>query len=237
MAETIQVRYLPVSTGMEPVIGKVYHKYLLYTDRNGRQFGLRAGPSPWTGAGATDFLSPPDDSNEETPFGRVQFQDGPFDESFADYPATYNDPSEVLAEGADLSDTWHRLQTTFHDIESLGYNYSPRGVNSNTIIDETLSLGGMRPTRRDGSAGNDNWENERGRLLDIVNTPGLQQLPTTPRQRPSSSNPGLRGNPGRSRQGNMHAGAEGIIQHLANMDDSEFAGATQGNRWRQIWTR
>lgn len=43
MNETIQTRYTVIDTPMKSVFGKVYHKYLLYTDRNGRQYGLRGG--------------------------------------------------------------------------------------------------------------------------------------------------------------------------------------------------
>lgn len=236
MTETIQVRYAPVAVGLEPAIGKSYHKYLLYTDRHGRQYGLRAGPSPRRDAGITDLLSPPDDPNEETPFGRVQFQDAPYDEHFVDYPATVDDLSEILAEGEDLSGTWRQLQSAFHDIESLRYNYSPLGVNSNTIIDDTLSFGGVPPTRRDGSAGNEVWENERGRLLDVISTPGLQQLPSTPAE--TSLAPGQMDyrSPGYPRSGRARIGHD-AMRDMAEMNDRDFAAATKGDRWHRIWER
>ncbi len=237
MNETIQTRYTEIDTPMKSVFGKVYHKYLLYTDRNGRQYGLRAGPSTGQGGGSTDVLMPPDDPSEETPYGRVRFQDAPFDRNFTDYPPTADDLSEIIAEGPDLSETWKQLQSSFHDIESLGYNYSPRGVNSNTIVDDTLAFGGLPPTRRDGSAGNESWENERGRLVDIISTPGLQQLPHTPQPRlmpmDEPALPGLRQRiRGRNREIEEH-----MLRRLGEMGDREFATVTEGDRWPRIWGR
>jgi hypothetical protein len=47
MAETIEVRYRPISvTG-----GYYYHKYIVYTDSNGNQYAARGGPEHgWSGA-------------------------------------------------------------------------------------------------------------------------------------------------------------------------------------------
>lgn len=237
MAEKIQVRYTIVPTPLQSAIGKVYHKYLLYTDRNGKQHGLRAGPTPGGGGGSKDAMSEPQDPNAETPYGRVLFQDAPFDPYFIDYPASADDLSEVVAEGEDLSETWKRLQSSFHDIESFGYRYSPRGVNSNTIVDDTLAFGGLRPTRRDGSAGNDTWEDERGRLLGIIDTPGLQQLPSPPDDSPADAGASGDRDMVHPMRGKSRLDADALLRGLRGMGDRDFAEATRGDRWRRIWSR
>ncbi len=237
MNEKIQTRYTVVETPMQSTFGKAYHKYLVYTDRNGREYGLRAGPSRRSGGTSADVITPPEDSNEETPYGRVGFQDAPFELGFTDYPPTSEDVSEVIAEGPDLSETWKRLQSSFHDIESLGYNYAPRGVNSNTIIDDTLAFGGLPPTRRDGSAGNDTWEDERGRLIDVISTPGLPQLPSVPQSPAISAEQEARQLPQQRMRGRGRDVAELMLRRLGGMGDRDFAAATAGDRLRQIWGR
>jgi len=199
--------------------------------------GFAGGPSPQSGGTIADIITPPDDSNEDTPYGRVQFQDAPFIPGFIDYPPTSDDVSEVIAEGPDLSETWKRLQSSFHDIESLGYNYSPRGVNSNTIIDDTLAFAGLPPTRRDGSAGNDSWTDERGRRLDIIRTPGLQQLPDTPQEGSIPAGEPARQLLQQRMRGRGRDHGEIMLRRLGGMGEQDFAAATKGDRWQRIWGR
>jgi hypothetical protein len=156
----------------------------------------------------------------------VRFEDAPFEENksteFRKHAQSLGEP--YLA-GDDLSDAWRHIRSAFHAIESMNYRYWPQGVNSNTIIDATLARSVNHPTYRDGTAGNDEWTASDRQNQHTVWTPGLDQLPPPPERR-AKPHPY-----GRQR-------AEAISpKDLPELTDEEFARATDGARWRQMWVR
>src|SRR3546814_8522430 len=91
-------------------------------------------------------------------YGPVRFEDAPFEENRStEYDGHQWSLGEPYLAGKDLSETWQRMRSAFHDIESQNYQYWPQGVNSNTIIDATLARSGNHPTHRDGTGGNSEW--------------------------------------------------------------------------------
>jgi hypothetical protein len=78
MTEKIDVFYRQVPTGIEWLTGPAYHKYLVYTDKAGRRYSLRAGPDH--GASRSNAIARPSDPNQASPYGPVRFEDAPFEE-------------------------------------------------------------------------------------------------------------------------------------------------------------
>ncbi len=87
--ETIEVRYAKVMAGR-------YHKYIVYTDANGKSFAARGGSAD--GGPSSGWSFPP---------GDITTVHGPFDGNFPD-PPNDTDPRETITEGDDLSKEWER---------------------------------------------------------------------------------------------------------------------------------
>jgi len=227
MTERIDVFYSRVPTPIESTIGPVYHKYLVYTDKAGKRHSLRAGPTPGHHGSSWDAISPPSDPNEESPYGPVRFEDGAFEKS-VDYEDHPNSLGEPLLAADDLSGTWQRMRSAFHNIEPMNYQYWPRGVNSNTIVDATLARSGNHPTYRDGTAGNSEWTAPDREGQETIRTPGLNRLPPPPGFYEKHRKPRAIG---KQRSSVVRP------KDLVDLPDEEFAQATHGPRWRQIWER
>ena len=230
MTERIDVFYSRINLPpwAERVTGPAYHKYLIYTDKAGMRSILRAGPDHY---GSTiDAVSPATNPYSASSYGAVRFADGPFDSSNPDFADHADSLAESLLEGDDLSGDWGRMQSAFHDIEhhEPPYQYSATGVNSNTIIDATLNRSGYHPTYRDGTAGNNLWTAPDGGQTEVISTPGYARLPPPPRYYVQRDR--RRGNK-KQRSSTLHP------QDLLRLTDEEFARATDGARWRNIWER
>ena len=228
MSESIDVFYsrinLPAS--VEGIVGPVYHKYLIYTDSSDRRHILRAGPDHY--APNSDALSPPVNPHAKSSSGPVRFLDRQFDKTSPEYKTHAQSLGEPLLKGDDLSSSWNRMRSAFHEIEDMHYQYWPQGVNSNTIIDATLARSGHRPTYRDGTAGNSEWTAPDRAGMDTIETPGYDHLPAPAGYYESHRK--LHGNK-KSRSVAPHPEA------LLELSDDEFMRATQGARWRRHWER
>jgi hypothetical protein len=89
MSETIEVRYKLIFGDNLPF----YHKYLIYTDSEGKEFYFRGGPQ----------------GNMPGAWGDIDIERGPYDERCKDWnPDHLNnpDPSETILEGEDLFPEW-----------------------------------------------------------------------------------------------------------------------------------
>jgi hypothetical protein len=226
MAEQIDVFYSRINLppAIENFRGPAYHKYLVYTDKAGQKSLLRAGPDRY---GATsEALSAPIYPNATSSFGPVRFLDGRLEEG-PEYETHSQSLGEPLLSGDDFSEEWNRMRTAFHEIEGMGYQYWPQGVNSNTIVDGTLSRGGFKPTYRDGAARNSEWTAPDRAGMPTISTPGFDYLPTPPNERDG----GVLG----SAKGRHSDRAR--PEDLLELDEEAFAQATHGPRWRRIWER
>lgn len=228
MTESIDIYYSRINLpGMaEKVVGPVYHKYLIYTDRAGKRHILRAGPERYGPSG--DALGPPADPYEKSSFGRVRFLDRPFDRLSPEFRDHAKSLGEPYMAGEDLSDSWNRMRSAFREIETMGHQYWPQGVNSNTIIDATLELSGHKPTYRDGTAGNQEWTAPDRAGMQTISTPGYNHLPPPPEYYEERRK--LQGN--KKQRSEIHR-----PQDLVDLSEEEFAQATQGARWRRLWLR
>lgn len=180
MTERIDVFYsrIALPRAVEKLRGPAYHKYLLYTDGAGQQHILRAGPDRY--GPNTDAISPPVNPHAASSFGPVHSLDRPFDASSPEYAQHGSSLGEPLLTGDDLSESWERMRSAFHEIEGMDYQYWPQGVNSNTIIDATLARSGHKPTYRDGTAGNSEWTAPDRAGMEVISTPGYDRLPPPP---------------------------------------------------------
>lgn len=227
MSERIGVFYRKIPTPIESAIGPVYHKYLVYTDKQGNRYSLRAGPDH--GASSSNAISPPADPNQESPYGRVRFEDAPFEQGEStEYRGHALSLGETYLAGEDFSDTWQRKRSAFHGMEDMDYQYWPLGVNSNTIIDVTLARSGNHPTYRDGTAGNREWTAPDRQSQETIWTPGMDHLPPPPGYHQEHRKPRAIG-----RQRGRAMRPEGLLE----LSDEDFARETEGPRWREIWER
>jgi hypothetical protein len=219
--------YRQVPIGIEWLTGPAYHKYLVYTDKVGRRHSLRGGPDH--GASRSNAVGRPADPNQASPYGPVRFEDSSFEEGTStEFDGHAQSLGEPYLVGEDLSETWQRIRSAFHDIEAMSYPYWPQGVNSNTIIDGTLARSGNHPTYRDGTAGNSEWTAPDRQGQETIWTPGMNHLPPPPGTRDGHQR--TLGN-GRGRVRAMRP------SDLLELSDEDFAQATDGPRWREIWTR
>ncbi len=151
--ETIEVRYSELGSddGLT-----YYHKYILYTDSSGVQYGMRAGPTNGSSsAQITALLSLDIFSDRQAifdnwgnlapnvevyrPSSGIPGQTG-YDPGFIDYDysGTTPDLSEEIISGDDLSSVWSALVSEADNIANARYVYHPLWQNSNSFIDEVL---------------------------------------------------------------------------------------------------
>ncbi|WP_160016445.1 calcium-binding protein [Pseudomonas sp. 8BK] len=170
--EKIEVRY----TYLGEVAGSsYYHKYIVYTDSNGKQWGARGGPSesPTGGAEAStkaerDGIIPGADSG--SPYGDINTEHGEYvpgtesEPGFSDYDHEGDDPSEVIAEGDDLSKEWGDIKDAITQVQAEGHPYRPLSSNSNSTVDEALKRSNLPEPTMDGYG--DNWSPGSGNDLD-----------------------------------------------------------------------
>jgi hypothetical protein len=141
--EKIEVRY----TEPDWLKGTgTYHKYIVYTDSDGNQWATRGGPD-------MGDLSIVTDSDL-------------YDENFKDWDKEKDDPSEVIATGNDLSDTWSKITQAMDDIEKEDHLYRPMQQNSNTAADEALRRAGLKEPEQDDLG--ENWSPGSGKPLGSV---------------------------------------------------------------------
>jgi hypothetical protein len=149
--ERIEVGYRNIGS----VMGKDYHhKYLLYTDREGNQQTISA----WTGEEAPGL-----------PYGKLQVEaNKPYDATNPDHPGNANATGqrqhrEVIATGADLSQTWQKMVADAQSKDDR-YPYDPQLQNSNTLADSVLRSAGLPEPKKDGFT--EHWAPASGRKLD-----------------------------------------------------------------------
>ena len=145
--ETIEVRYKKV-----PYEGSgAYHKYIIYTDKNGDQYIARGGPEKgddYEGRGGTVNTLP------LMWFGRVVTEVKPYDLNDPrtpdrDDPSNGFDPSETIISGADLSGYWEGIVESMNSLNNFHYQYQPMGQNSNAAVDDALERAGLPPATLD----------------------------------------------------------------------------------------
>lgn len=148
--EKIEVGYRHIVEG--PFGKDYYHKFLLYTDKNGQQYTI----SGWT-----------DENNQNTdlPFGNIRVRaNWAYDNLNADHPdnpnAWYYDRNsnpissqkqhrELIAEAPDLSEKWKEMTQNAINKDNI-YPYDYLRQNSNTLADAVLREADLPEPKMDG---------------------------------------------------------------------------------------
>ena len=161
MEEKIEVGYRNIGS----ITGKnYYHKFLLYTNKEGRERTI----SGWTG-----------DASEALPYGRLSIlADTPYNDANPDHPGSPNTAGqyihrELITIGKDLSKTWENM-TQDALMKDDRFPYDPLRQNSNTLADSVLRSAGLPEPKKDGLFGY--WAPGSGNSLNesiIPAVPGL----------------------------------------------------------------
>lgn len=148
--EKIEVSYRHIGEG--PLGKGYYHKFLLYTDKNGQQYTI----SGWT-----------DENNQNTdlPFGNIRVRaNWAYDKLNADHPdnpnAWYYDQNfnpispqkqhrELITEAPDLSEKWKEMTQKAISKDNI-YPYDYLRQNSNTLADVVLREADLPEPKMDG---------------------------------------------------------------------------------------
>ncbi len=139
--EKIEVRYLPI-----PITGGLaYHKYIIYTDDNGDQFGARGGP---TKGGKFSGIGPGGleiEEGERFDPGPIVTEHGVYDDTFKDFVPEEDPPhpSETIAEAPDLSVEWNAITQEMDVIGAGDFMYLGVTANSNSVVDQVLEAAGL----------------------------------------------------------------------------------------------
>jgi hypothetical protein len=126
----------------------LYHKYAVYTNKDGKQFAT----SGWKGED-----------------GDLEITKGVYDKFYPDHPNRYGlkaqetHPSETIATGNDLSQGWADATKAMQDIDNEGYDYSVPLQNSNTALDSALRTAGFPEPQNDDLG--EYWAPASGRTL------------------------------------------------------------------------
>ena len=139
----IEVRYKSIPGGGLPP----FHKYIIYTDSNGKEWYARGGstevggPFPWSGDVDTDY------GEYVKPVGDNRSPDWNIDKD----GNVRVDGREPLLIGDDLSPWWDKIKNRMQEIEDGKYKYDADKQNSNTTADDALRYAGLREPRKDGT--------------------------------------------------------------------------------------
>lgn len=148
--ETIQVRYGPHAlTDYAPG----YHKYIVYSSSDGNEFYARGGPGN-IGPGANDGGDP-----SPSFFGPIQTEFGEYRPGTPDWDPDFDNPFEVVLQGDDLSNEWHKIENAMREIDIEEWPYHVIKRNSNSAVDEALRRSGVPLPKGDYWApGSGDWE-------------------------------------------------------------------------------
>lgn len=172
MDETIEVRYKQLGPNY-------HHKYIVYTDSDGNEYGARGGPTTGQSSHA-GFEGISEEIIDTSGFGNIATEYGEYkgdvidgngnivEIGFADYDADDTDPRETMAEGADLSTVWESIKTALDNIGSSNIQYQPFSQNSNTVIDAALIDAGLTEPQDDNFS--ENWAPGSGDFKDSSGT-------------------------------------------------------------------
>lgn len=127
----------------------IYHKYILYTDKNGNTYYARGGPQS-----NRDGLSLP------FPLGNIIAEVGPYTPGTEDWDkgraGESNDtphPRETITTGPDLSKEWEKISDRMREINDQEIDYEIEDSNSNSSVDEALREAGLPEPAMDGTDG------------------------------------------------------------------------------------
>ncbi len=179
--ESIEVRYKPIGT--YPTDGSTYyHKYLVYTDSSGREWGARGGPSqdPFIGGNVVGLVTAqtPGVGTWWSPFGTITTDIGAYEprdpdipgSGFPDYDPTNSNPREIIKTGDDLLSDWLKVTDAIGKIGSEDFPYRPVTQNSNTTVDEALRRAELPlPTSDDPGENHAPGSENEGDILDPRN--------------------------------------------------------------------
>lgn len=132
--EKIEVAYK--YTGIQSADGTpFYHKVIIYTDSNGKE---------WYARGGTTINEGISNSQLNAPLGFINTETGAYVSGTVDYPGDLAPPlpREPITTGADLSAAWNTIKDTVDDIEGWHLNYWG-GRNSNSTVDTALNAAGL----------------------------------------------------------------------------------------------
>lgn len=144
MSETIEVRYL--DTGIKSAEGQIfYHKYILYTKSDGKQFYARGGTTLKEDGFAAVGLT--------HPLGEVNTEYGAFLQNTIDFPKDGAPHfSELIATGSDFSTEWTLITEAMDLVEGLETSYWAHR-NSNSSVDTALVYAGLPLPTQDERSG------------------------------------------------------------------------------------
>jgi hypothetical protein len=157
MIETIGLYFTPLaSTKVAALIGLglAYHVAIVYTNSDGKSFGVSSGPSNQMTRQTPDLaLRAIMDSAWERPsgFGTLAsdpHNDHPFKRGLPEDYYTQDDlgdayPHALAAEGKDLSKQWRTIVNTYARVGQLHLTYSPITQNSNSMAGTALRASGL----------------------------------------------------------------------------------------------
>lgn len=109
MAEKIEVGYKPIF-GENSV---VYHKYIIYTDKNGNRFYARGGPGDQRGISNEAGGS----GGGTFPYGVIVTEHGEYRPGTIDWDGSGAHPREVIATGDNLSEAWRKIERRIEQIQ------------------------------------------------------------------------------------------------------------------------
>ena len=163
--EKIEVAY-------KPLIPRIaYHKYIVYTDSDGRKRVAHAGPEWGTplfpGSSRTTESSDDNDTADNDPdywWGELETYHGSGDEMFPDgewLRDRQDDDRETIKEKDDLSGDWARIIAATEALNGEYHDYGVLSQNSNSAVDTILSRAGLKLPEEDdvfekNSPGSDN---------------------------------------------------------------------------------
>lgn len=163
MTESIAVGYRQLGFGY-------YHKFIVYTDADGKQWATSGWAGEDTRVKFSDFSQSGSSGSGSSGsnFGHIITTGGTsnprvYDSSYPDYPknidGTEKNPGqeikwETVKTGDDLSGDWRKITDAMDEISGEKHQYRPLDQNSNTTADEALRRAGISEPESDGLRGN-----------------------------------------------------------------------------------
>jgi len=141
--ETIEVGYQPITgTGH-------YHKYIIYTNSDGKKFVAHGHPTNGKGEGPRNRTDPITTFKVSTGDAKDQWDPDGTESADIWEERQREDHVEPIKSGEDLSDAWEKIVATMEHVESSGIEYKLLSQNSNSLVDTALAAAGLPQPQHD----------------------------------------------------------------------------------------
>lgn len=161
--ETIEIVYKPKTP---PIFsegpGDAYHKFILYTDSNGKKWYARGGPSE-------EVVGPPIPGKS---YGYIVTEHGEYLPGTPDWDDGIPEPfpRETVKIGGDLSNDWDGIKQSMDDIEEEFHPWRT-DQTSNAAADSALTRNGVALPVQDDRGGGDFWSPGSKALPEAIQDP------------------------------------------------------------------